>query len=304
MSHPSWRHELYVYDDDRTFTERMTPFLDEGLGGEEAVVVVTDRERFDALRGAIGPSAERMAFVDRATFYTRPLAALAAYDAHVRRALRDGAPAVRLFGELPFVDTREEWDEWVAYDAILNRAFAHHPAWVVCGYDARALPAAVVEGARRAHPKTFADTSRTGTSYEDPERLVPELLPAAMPVGRLACLPADGDARAIRERLAGAMSAAGVPEVEAVNMLLAVDEVVANARRHAAGPTAVRAGRVGERFVAEVTDAGPGLDDPLAGYLPPRPGHASGAGLWVARQVTRQLDLMSSPDGLTVRLWV
>jgi hypothetical protein len=42
---------------------------------------------------------------------------------------------------------------------------------------------------------------------------------------------------------------------------------------------------------------GPESTIPLAGFLPPRPGHAKGAGLWVARQLTRQLELVPSPQG-------
>jgi anti-sigma regulatory factor (Ser/Thr protein kinase) len=56
--------------------------------------------------------------------------------------------------------------------------------------------------------------------------------------------------------------------------------------------------------VCEVSDDGPGIDDPLAGFLPPRAGQEGGAGLWVARQLTRQLELVPSPHGFSVRLWV
>ena len=56
--------------------------------------------------------------------------------------------------------------------------------------------------------------------------------------------------------------------------------------------------------MCEVSDAGGGLDDPLAGYVPPCAPAGNGAGLWVARQLTRRLDLLDSPEGgLTVRLW-
>jgi hypothetical protein len=53
-----------------------------------------------------------------------------------------------------------------------------------------------------------------------------------------------------------------------------------------------------------ISDHGAGLDDPLAGYLPPHSGHARGAGLWVARQMTRRVDMVSSSLGLTTRLWI
>ena len=52
-------------------------------------------------------------------------------------------------------------------------------------------------------------------------------------------------------------------------MLLATNEVFANARRHGGGADMLRAGSAGGRFVCEISDRGPGLDDPTAGYLPP-----------------------------------
>jgi hypothetical protein len=52
-----------------------------------------------------------------------------------------------------------------------------------------------------------------------------------------------------------------------------------------------------------VTDAGTGLDVPLAGYIPPRPLGADAAGLWIARQLISRLELRSAEDGFTVRLW-
>ena len=53
-----------------------------------------------------------------------------------------------------------------------------------------------------------------------------------------------------------------------------------------------------------MSDHGAGLDDPLAGYLPPRQGYAHGAGLWVARQMTDRLEMISTSQGLTTRLWI
>jgi anti-sigma regulatory factor (Ser/Thr protein kinase) len=87
-------------------------------------------------------------------------------------------------------------------------------------------------------------------------------------------------------------------------MLIAAGEVLANAQRHGGEPLSVRVGRVGDRFVCEVSDAGPGIGDPLVGLLPPQPGEVEGAGLWVARQLTHQLELAPSPQGFSVRLWI
>jgi hypothetical protein len=64
----------------------------------------------------------------------------------------------------------------------------------------------------------------------------------------------------------------------------------------------IRAGRVDGRFVCELSDGGPGHDDPLAGFTPPRKS-ASCAGLWIARQLSDDVELISDPGGLTARLW-
>jgi hypothetical protein len=54
--------------------------------------------------------------------------------------------------------------------------------------------------------------------------------------------------------------------------------------------------------VCEVIDRGSGFDDPVAGYLAPRPG--TGKDLWVARQLTWRLESFHSPRGFTVTIWL
>jgi anti-sigma regulatory factor (Ser/Thr protein kinase) len=85
-------------------------------------------------------------------------------------------------------------------------------------------------------------------------------------------------------------------------MLVAATEVATNAVRHGGGIEEVRVGRVDGRFVCEVIDRGGGFDDPVAGYLPPRPGR--GRGMWVARQLTWRVESFHSPRGFTVRTWL
>jgi hypothetical protein len=55
----------------------------------------------------------------------------------------------------------------------------------------------------------------------------------------------------------------------------------------------VRLRRAKGRFVCEIIDRGGGFDDPTAGYLAPRAG--LGTGLWVARQLTWDIEFFRSP---------
>jgi anti-sigma regulatory factor (Ser/Thr protein kinase) len=298
------RHSLLVYDDDDRMVEKISPFLRSGLADGERAVVVVDRHKWERLASALGSYADEALYIERATFYTRPEAALAGYDGTLRRFVRDGASAVRVFGEVPRCETDAEWNIWMSYEAILNRALEHHPVWVTCGYDAREVPRPLLEGAFDTHPEVLTEGWGRSPHYHEPEDVVRSRTPTPTALAGLHMLPLDGGPRGFRLALSAELEAAAVPELEAGNMLVAAEEVLANAERHGGEALSVDVGRVGDRFVCEVSDDGPGIDDPLAGFLPPRPRHADGAGLWVARQLTRQLELVPSPHGATVRLWV
>jgi anti-sigma regulatory factor (Ser/Thr protein kinase) len=300
------RHELFTYDADDVLIDRIAPILADGLAEDEAVAAVTTPQRQALLREALGADAERTLFLDRDAFYTRPEAALAACDSTFRRVIRGRVAGMRIMGEPPICKDRAEWDVWACYEAIVNRAFAHHPAWIMCVYDTREVPADVLETACHTHPVVAAeqDGSVPHEGYLAPEAIVRALGATPIAGPDLRSLPLEPDPRRFREVLAGAMASAQVTGERAERMLSAAGEVLSNAHRHGGGLRSIRVGRVGDHFVCELADRGRGIDDPLAGYLPPRPGGGWDAGLWVARQLTRRLELVPSADGLAVRLWV
>lgn len=297
------RHDLCLYDDDDGMLRTMSPFLEMGLAGGEPAVVVLDRRKSELLADALGSDGDAISYIDRDTFYTRPEAALAGYDRRLRQFVRAGATGIRVFAELPRVKTQAELNSWLSYEAIVNRALTHHPLWIVCGYDRREVPEPLLEGGFETHQDVLTDQREHNAHYRMPEAVVRTRKPPPAALENLRALPIEAGFRGLRERVAAELAAAGVCESEAEDMVVATGEVLSNAQRHGGECVSVRVGRVGDRFVCEVSDDGPGIDDPLAGFLPPRPGHASGAGLWVARQLTRQLELVPSPHGFSVRLW-
>jgi anti-sigma regulatory factor (Ser/Thr protein kinase) len=296
-------HNLYQYDEDTNLVDHVAPFLAEGLVEREAVVLVVDPRKRALIEQALGSLARRIDYVDRDTYYTRPEDAIAGYDAQVRGYLHGGAHRVRVFGELPLCRTQEESDTWIRYEALLNPAFAHHPVTIVCGLDVREQPDSVLEGSWQTHPRTMNNRWSDNHHYHSPDEIVRVRTAPPEDAPGLRAIPADTDVRALRLLLQAEMGAADVPEPDAEKMIVAAGEVLANAHRHGGGLRALRIGRVGERFVLEISDHGPGLDDPVAGYLPPGSDYARGTGLWVARQMTRRLDMLSSDRGLTMRLW-
>jgi hypothetical protein len=127
MTSSALRHNAFVYDSDDEFVERMATFLKAGFDEDASAVAVTTRSNSARLRHALGASSERVAFFDRNVWYVRPASTIAAYYSTLRDLVRGGAPSVRVVAEIQFGPTPEEWKEWMAYEAISNRAFAEHP---------------------------------------------------------------------------------------------------------------------------------------------------------------------------------
>jgi hypothetical protein len=117
--------------------------------------------------------------------------------------------------------------------------------WVVCTYDANALPDPVLEGMWRTHPEVLGDDWHASDHFEDPRELVRKLSRVPEPLPELRSFSASDDLEIFRERLARELMAENVPDAKALEML--------------------------------------GFDDPVAGYITPREG--TGTGLWVARQL-------------------
>ena len=297
------RHDAFVYETDGLFAGQVASFLRAGIEEDAATVVVLNPRSRAVLRETLGEVAELVSLTaDPDEFYTRPAEAISGYDATLRELVAAGRPSVRVVGELPSCSSTAEWDAWQSYEAILNHVFTRYPAWILCAYDTRVLPDRVVKGAWHTHEQILTDSWQASAYYDDPENVVRSLVPASG--GELAALPVPADDRGLRDVLEREMAAAGVAGDRARDMLVAATEVAINARRHGGGITGLRAGNVEGRFVCEISDAGPGLNNPLAGYLPPPRVHSSGAGLWLARQLTLRIELVSPGQGLTVRLWL
>lgn len=295
------RHNAFVYESDDEYVARSVAFLKDGLEAGQGAIVGKTRDGLAMMRDALGPDADRVAFVDVSSTYTRPARTVAAYYGAFLRQLRS-APSVRAVADVQFGPTPGDWEEWTSYEAITNLAYSQLPVWVLCGYDANGLPDPVLNGVWRTHPEVLTDDWAKSDRFEDPRELVRNLTPEPEPLPALRSFPTGEDLEVFREQLARELKAEQVPAAKALDMLVAGTEVAANAVRHGGGIEEVRVGRAEGRFVCEVVDRGSGFDDPVAGYITPRDG--TGTGLWVARQLAWRLEFFLSPHGFTARIWL
>ena len=304
MSDVPEHHSMFLYDNDDDFVDRVTSLLGPGTEDGEAGLAVLSQEKWALVCEALGDTAQRIQYLERESIYTRPLATLAGYDAILRRVLDEGAPAVRLIGELPVSEGDEQCDTWTFYEAVMSLAFADRPISILCGYDLREQPAAAVEAAWKTHPLVLDDGWDDNPGYVEPAGVAGPLTAHPEAVAGLFEVPVDADATAFNARLRKELALLRVPKAQTENLLLAASAVFHNAQTHGQGARSQRIGRVAGRIVWELSDNGSGFRDPLAGYVPPRQGDADGPGLWMARQLTERVEFFASPGGFTTRLWI
>ncbi|MEU1391287.1 MULTISPECIES: sensor histidine kinase [unclassified Nonomuraea] len=297
-------HQALVYSTDAGFLAAAVPFCRDGLAARERVLVVTTAANIDLLARALGGDAGEVEFVEAGGWYDAPGRTLASYGRYLD-AYRDAHPRVRVIGEPVWHGrTPAEEAEWTRYESVVNAAFAVRPAWMVCAFDARAVPDRVVAGARRTHPGLLTgDGPRASTDYVEPESFscASDHDPLPPPPPGATGLRFDGDLHRVRRHVRTTAERLGLSRALTDRLLLTVNEVAANAVEHGGGHGDLAIWTDGNAVVCDVTDPGK-LTTVLPGYLPPAPTALRGHGLWVVRQLCDLLQVRSEPAGTRFRL--
>ena len=297
-----FHHEALFYDGIDGFMSATLPFIREGVARREPQLVAVDDEKIGLLRGALGDDAEAVRFVEMRGLGGNPNRIIPAWREFVAENITDGKPG-RGIGE-PIWPGREgaELDECHLHESLLNLAFDAGPAWsLVCPYDTAALPAGVIEHARRTHPHVgSAHAVGRSRHYHDPylDPLAGELPPPPAEPEELAFTL--GDLGTVRVLALAWGRGAGLSEARAADLVLAVNELAANSVRHGGGRGAIRSWREPGRLVCEVRDSGR-IEDPLAGRGLPSDDY-TGRGLWIVNQLCDLVQLRSDDSGAAVRL--
>ena len=94
---------------------------------------------------------------------------------------------------------------------------------------------------------------------------------------------------------------AGLSEARAIDLTLAVSEVVANTVKHAKSPGSLNIWYDATEIVCQIHDEGV-ITDPLAGRREPSLDALGGHGLWIVNQVCDRVEIQSGENGTTIRL--
>lgn len=99
----------------------------------------------------------------------------------------------------------------------------------------------------------------------------------------------------------GELAAAHGLSERSADVILALEELVANAQQHGAPPVDVAIWANG-RLTIEVSDTGSGLGRMAVPDRPPRSDQDHGRGLWIVSQLADRMDVRCSAEGTTVRI--
>jgi hypothetical protein len=298
-SQQSYRHEALLWHGRDDFTGNLVPFVEEGLELGEPVLVAVTHEHTDWLRAALGgPAADRVQFVDMERLGRNPARIIPAWRDFVAAAGR-GRP-VRGVGE-PIWPGRhaEELAECQLHEAMLNVAIdPAAPLWLICPYDAAALPALVIEEACRSHPVIVEAGGYRGSASYGGRAHVEKLFGGSLsePGGRArgGVYGADSVHRLVCYAKLE-LYVAGLSVDRAARMAAAAEVVARGSVRRGASRVSVRVWSDVDAVTCEVCDDAP-VDDLLHGRTVPTD---APDGLW---QVNQDCDLVQlrSGNGRTV----
>lgn len=296
------RHEALIYGSDDEFARAAAPFVADGIAEGSGVVVATHDRNRDLLLRMLGRDAESVVFAPSSDVYASLPSAIRAYHEAIDGFLRRGHTSVRAIGEVAYP---ADLDGWMQYESVAHAVFVDAPLHVVCPYDARALPPALIDHARDTHPHLRdGDGCHSNDGFVEPHTLLRRYGASApfVPSGPAALtvhVTGADDLATGRRALAQALQGR-LPARRAEEAALVASELITNGLLHGGASVSVGLWDADDAVVLRVDNDGPAVDDPLAGYWPPQGSEHGGMGLWVARQLSDQLSIGAGDRGTVV----
>jgi anti-sigma regulatory factor (Ser/Thr protein kinase) len=292
-------HQAFLYDSTNEFVDAMAPLVRAGLERGDKVFAAAKGSSATALREELEHDAERVEVHDTAAWKARPYERLQAF----RRMAAELDPnqSLMAMGEPVWAGSEAVIRQWARYESVVNLALADAPMRFVCLYDSSALPDEILDYAVRTHPSRLDH----GATAPCPG-FVP---PADFACGAAESAPADAcelptDTLALRQAVFAKATCAGMAPERAEELVLATCEALTNAMLHGEPPLRALLWTDAGEMVCRIGDSGPGIADPLAGWLPPVRPSAGGWGLPIARQLCDALELARDENGTAVSLYM
>lgn len=300
-------HRALFYDSPSQLVDALVPFVQDGIAGDEHVVVVIDHDSGVSLLERLG-SPHGFDLVDSTTMYTHPAWTMAGYIAAVGESTKSGRP-MRVAGE-PIWEGRSrlEIEEWTCVEAACNVAFHGAPLTMLCPYDLTRLDPSIVAAARRTHPliqrhahiAANAEFTAPATYRSDVQR---RPLEPALRSAQVRAFASQADLAELRAFVYAFARVRSVPETRSLDFATAVNEIATNTIENAVGTSTVQVWSVGSQVFCDVTSAGV-IPAGFAALIPPSNRQLRGRGIWLAGQLCDLIAIREHDGATTVRLQI
>ncbi|MGN9838967.1 anti-sigma factor RsbA family regulatory protein [Nonomuraea sp. H19] len=295
------RHVAVPYDSHAAFLELTVPRVRAALDEGRRVLVITCPAKLALLTDALGGDAGHIDSRVSAAWYGHPYRTLAAYHEYTR-----GRRTLVICEPLWEGRSQREVRELIRCESVLNAALGTAASIMLCLYDVRHVPPAVLDFHAVNHPLLLgAQGEAASTRFVAPHefRLNDDRAPLPEPAPDAERIHFTGhELKRLRRIVGDYARAAGMDRDLITSLVISVSEIAANSIEHGAGYGTIAMWVSGEELVCELTDPGGALDDPLPGYIPPEPESPRGYGLWISRQLCDLVELRTEGGVLRVRL--
>ncbi|OKK16179.1 regulator [Streptomyces sp. CB00455] len=297
-------HPALFYSTQDEYVREVGGFVRTAVEAGEPTFVAVPGDRLALLRDTLGDIAAAVDFADMTVLGRNPGRILSALQAFADKA---AGRAARIVGEPIWpARTPAEMLEATRHEALINTAFAHRDATILCPYFVPGLPEHVLADARRTHPtlivdghdhmsEVYVDASVVCTDCDQP-------LPPP-PAHALIMAYTTGQLGEVRDRVTGWTAHTALDPARAGDLVLAVSEATTNSLRHGGGAGTLQLWTTPDgTVIAEIQDAGH-LRDPLKGRSRPTLTSTNGGrGLWMIHHLCDLVEIRATPTGLTLRL--
>ncbi len=289
-----------MIETDSALVSRARSFIEEGFDLGEPVLIVAPPSTLGLLRDEIGSAIEHAAvFEDADQWWKGPHATMAAYVASMDE-LRRQDDRWRLLAQPTWLEG-PEGQYWSRFESVAHVALSDYRYHSLCVHDCRILPAPTIETARCTHPLIDDGTGTTvSPDWKEPAEFLRSVEPPIHRPAESATSETVDDLRSARGFAAEIAARAGLDPTRSSDVVLVVNELVANALDRT-DDAAIVTWIEGNELVVQVCDDGPGFDATYAGYLVPSPRSGRGRGLWMARSLADDLRIDAPPGSVCVQ---
>lgn len=297
-------HQTLFFESVEQQADAFTPLLTAALRDGQAVTAVLDAPVVEALGQRMGDDLDQVSVRSPTECFHYPGQAMRDVEQLARESTARGSRGL-IVGEPRFEHDGMDEDLWLQVEAAYTAVLADAPITMICSYNTQERSDALLAGARCTH-----DQIREGgrlhrsTDYLDlPDYLAahPVAAPSAPAPEQTWSVRSPLDAANMRRQVHGWATAGGLRTERAVDLTVAVNELVTNAIVHGSDVGSVSWWRGPQELVVEVTNPGEPEDDYL-GLAPPSRLSPDGRGLWMTRRLCDSVYVWPQDGGTHVRV--